>query len=82
MQMGEDGRFFLADKTSLSPVIDDEGHAQLFTLSDLRDWDIKNQKRDDKYDLRQHTFEANVSAKGYVHAVDVDGSEVWVNPKT
>lgn len=82
MQMGDDGRFFIADKDTLRPLTDDKGSQYLFTLSDLRDWDIKTQKQTEKYDLRQHTFEANVKAKGYVHAVDADGSEVWVNPKT
>lgn len=82
MQMGDDGRFYIADKDTLTPLTDDKGGQYLFTLSDLRDWDIKTQKQTEKYDLRRHTFEANVKAKGLVHAVDVDGSEVWVNPKT
>ncbi len=82
IQMGDDGRFVLVDKDDLQPVTDDKGRMYRFNMRDLRDWDVKTAAEKQKVDHRESVFKANAAAKGYVRAVDTDGSENWIDPKT
>lgn len=82
IQMGDDGRFVLVDRDDLLPVTDDEGRMYRFNMADLRDWETKTTEERTRSNLREHTFKANVAAKGYIHAVDTDGSTNWIDPKT
>lgn len=75
----KDGRFYLVDKDTMSPVTDDNGAMHFFTLSNLRAWDNANRQMLDKANASYNAFNQSVNAKGLFQALDKDGSTVWIN---
>ncbi|WP_266064920.1 hypothetical protein [Brucella intermedia] len=75
----KDGRFYLVDKSTMSPLTDDQGNMHLFTLSNLRAWDNANREAETKANATYNQFNQSVMSKGLYQVKDKDGDLVWIN---